>query len=100
MTQTIRETINRFANGDVFTSLDFPIDVNKQATVNKILNNMVAARKIRRLSNGRFYKPHVSEFGELQPDTFQLVKDLVEKPIGYITGYTIFNKDALTTHPS
>jgi hypothetical protein len=100
MTDTIRNTINRFAAGYVFTSSDFPIDVSKQATVNKVLNNMVGAGQICRLSKGRFYKPQMSEFGELQPDTFQMVKDLIEKngkPIGYITGYTIFNKYALTT---
>ena len=100
MTETIRNTINRFAAGYVFTTSDFPIDVSKQATVNKVLNNMVAAGQIRRLSKGRFYKPQMSEFGELPPDTFQMVKDLIEKngkPIGYITGYTIFNKYALTT---
>jgi len=100
MTETIRNTINRFAAGFVFTSSDFPIEVSKQATVNRVLNNMVAAGQIRRLSKGRFYKPQMSEFGELQPDTFQMVKDLIEKngkPVGYITGYTIFNKLALTT---
>ncbi|MCX6309860.1 MAG: DUF6088 family protein [Bacteroidia bacterium] len=100
MTDTIRNTINRFEAGYVFTSSDFPIDVSKQATINKILNNMVTAGQISRLSKGRFYKPRMSEFGELQPDTFQLVKDLIEKngkPTGYITGFTIFNKYALTT---
>lgn len=101
MTDTIRNTINRFATGYVFTTLDFPIDVSKQATVNRILNNMVAAGQIRRLSKGRFYKPQISEFGELQPDIDQVVKDLIEKngkPIGYITGYSILNKYALTLH--
>ncbi len=100
MTETIRNTINRFAAGYVFTTSDFPIDVSKQATVNKVLNNMVAAGQIRRLSKGRFYKPQILEKGELQPDTFQLIKDLIEKngkPVGYITGDTIFNKYALTT---
>ena len=100
MTETIRNTINRFSAGFVFTTSDFPIDVSKQATVNKILNNMVAAGQINRLSKGRFYKPQKSEYGEFKPDSFQMVKDLIEKngkPIGYITGYTIFNKHNLTT---
>ena len=100
MTETIRNTINRFATGFVFTTLDFPVDVSKQATVNRILNNMVAAGQIRRLSKGRFYKPQISEFGELQPDIDQVVKDLIEKngkPVGYITGNTIFNKYGLTS---
>lgn len=103
MTETIRNTINRFAAGYVFTTFDFPVDVSKQATVNRILNNMVAAGQIRRLSKGRFYKPQISDFGELQPDIDQVVKDLIEKngkPVGYITGTTIFNKYGLTSQAS
>ena len=103
MTETIRNTINRFATGFVFTTLDFPVDVSKQATVNRILNNMVAAGQIRRLSKGRFYKPQISDLGELQPDIDQVVKDLIEKngkPVGYITGNTIFNKYGLTSQAS
>jgi hypothetical protein len=100
MTETIRNTIATFPFGFVFTPGDFPIDPRKQATVNRILNNMVAARQIRRLSKGRFYKPKMTEFGELPLDTFQIVKDLLEKNgkvIGYLTGYTAFNEFGLTT---
>src|SRR5690606_13482342 len=49
---------------------------------------------------GKFYKPEISKFGELPPDTYQVVKDLIEKDgklIGYITGYSAFNDFALTT---
>ena len=100
MTDIIRNTINRFAYGFVFTADDFPIDVDKQNTVTKILNNMVTAGQIRRLCKGRFYKPQPSKFGELPPDTFQTVKDLLEKNgkiTGYLTGYSVFNKFGLTT---
>ena len=100
MTDIIRNTINRFPLGFVFTALDFSIEVGKQASVNKILNNMVAAGQICRLSKGRFYKPQLSDFGELPPDTYQTVKDLIEnngKITGYLTGYSIFNKFSLTT---
>lgn len=103
MTDNIRNTIKRFPRGFVFTSADFPIYVEKEKTVNKILNNMVAAGQIRRLSKGRFYKPKMSKFGELPPDTYQIVKDLIEKDgkvIGYLTGYSIFNKLGLTTQLS
>jgi len=61
---------------------------------------MVAAGKIRCLSKGRFYKPRITQFGELQPDTYQIVKDLIEKngkTIGYLTGYSAFNQLGLTT---
>jgi hypothetical protein len=100
MTDTVRNTINKFAAGFVFTADDFSLPEDKQNTVTKILNNMVTAGQIRRLCKGRFYKPQMSKFGELPPDTFQTVKDLLEKngkTIGYLTGYSIFNKFGLTT---
>lgn len=52
------------------------------------------------MSKGRFYKPQIGKFGELMPDTYQIVKDLIEKNgklIGYTTGYSVFNELALTT---
>jgi len=100
MTDTIKNTISTFDSGFVFTPADFPIDLRKQATVNRILNNMVASGQIRRASKGRFYKPKITEFGELPLNTYQLVKDLLEKNgkvIGYLTGYTAFNELGLTT---
>ena len=100
MTDIIRNTINKLPLGFVFTTLDLPIEGGKQASANKILNNMVASGQIRRLSKGRFYKPQISEFGELLSDTFQTVKDLIKKngkTIGYLTGYFVFNKFSLTT---
>ncbi|KAA6314306.1 hypothetical protein EZS27_035060 [termite gut metagenome] len=100
MTDTIRDTINTFPCGFVFTPKNFPIDKRKYTSVNRILNNMVAAGQIRRLSKGRFYKSQITESGELLPDTFQTIKDLIEKDgkqIGYITGYSVFNELKLTT---
>ena len=100
MTNLIRTTINKFPFGFVFTPSDFPVDISKQASVNRILNNMMVAGEIRRLSKGRFYKPKMTEFGELPPDTYQIVKDLIEKNgkvLGYITGYSAFNDLGLTT---
>jgi hypothetical protein len=61
---------------------------------------MVAAGQIRRISKGRFYKPKITEFGEQKPDTYEVVKDLLEKNgkvTGYLTGYTAFNELGLTT---
>jgi hypothetical protein len=100
MTGTIKNTISTFPFGFIFTPRDFPIDPRKQATVNRILNNMVAAGQIRRISKGRFVKPQLTEFGEQPPNTYEIVKDLLEKDgkvIGYLTGYTAFNELGLTT---
>ena len=100
MTDIINNTINKLTCGYVFTARDFNIDVSKQKTVNKILDNLVKEGKIRRLSKGRFYKTKTTEFGELLPDSYQIVKDLLTvngKHAGYITGYRIFNDFLLTT---
>lgn len=64
---------------------------------------MVAAGKIAKLSKGKYYKPEQSIFGTLGPDEYQIVKDLLEsngKPIGYLTGYSLFNALSLTTQMS
>lgn len=89
--------------GIVFSASDFPVEVTKQKTVNKVLENLTKAGEIRRLSKGRYYKTKMTEFGELMPSSYQIVKDLLEeigKLIGYITGYQIFNELGLTTHVS
>lgn len=103
ITDIVIRRIENFAYGYVFTASDFPIDVTKQKSVNKVLENLTKAEKIRRLSKGRYYKTKTTEFGELLPDSYQIVKDLLEengKPIGYITGYQIFNELGLTTQVS
>lgn len=103
ITNIVVENIENFAYGYVFTASDFPVDVTKQKSVNKVLENLTKAGKIRRLSKGRYYKTKMTEFGELLPDSYQIVKDLLEengKPIGYVTGYQIFNELGLTTQVS
>jgi hypothetical protein len=64
---------------------------------------MVAKGKLAKLSKGRYYKPESSVFGVLEPEQYQIVKDLIEKdskPIGYVTGYGIYNSLGLTTQIS
>ncbi|MFT4072494.1 MAG: DUF6088 family protein [Dysgonamonadaceae bacterium] len=100
MTDTIKNTIKSLAMGLVFTAADFPLPVEKQKTNNKVLDKLVAAGQIRKLSKGRFYKPQMNELGEPPPDTYQVLKDLLEKDgkrIGYVTGYAAFNDLGLTT---
>jgi len=103
ITNIVIGQIANIAFGCVFTASDFPVDVTKQKTVNKVLENLTKAGKIRRLSKGRYYKTKMTEFGELLPDSYQVVKDLLTdngKLIGYITGYQIFNELHLTTQVS
>lgn len=96
-------TIDRLPKGYVFTYADFIAEVNKKEAVIKALNRMVKAGKIAKLSKGKYYKPEDTPFGMLQPNQAQVVKDLLEedgKTVGYLTGFSIYNKLGLTTQVS
>jgi len=102
-TDIINDKINRLPTGYVFTYEDFNLQVDKIDALTKALSRMVQEGKIRKLSPGRFYKPKVSVFGELKPEIFQVVKDLLEqngKVVGYLTGYSFYNQLGLTTQVS
>lgn len=99
----IKVKINKFPRGYVFTYNDFITEVNNKEAIIKSLNRMVASGKINKLSKGKYYKPESNIFGTLLPDQYQVVKDLLEKdgkPIGYITGYGIYNQLGLSTQIS
>lgn len=103
MANIIRETIEKFDYGFVFTPKDFPVEKRQIASVNRLLTYMVHTGKICRISKGRFYKPKMTEFGAMKPNTYEVVKDLLEKDgkqVGYLTGYSIFNELGLTTQVS
>ena len=103
MSNIIRKTIDNFDFGYVFTPKDFPIEPRKVASVNRVLNYMVEKGEICRISKGRFYKPKMTEFGAMKPNTYEVVKDLLEKDgktVGYLTGYSAFNELGLTTQVS
>jgi predicted transcriptional regulator of viral defense system len=98
--EKVKAKIDKFEKGFVFTYDDFDIEVNEGEALTKYLNRLVESGKITRLSKGRFYKPKPGIVGNLKPDEYEIVKDLLidgNKTIGYITGYTIFNRLKLTT---
>jgi len=103
MINKIKNIIEKFDNGYVFTADEFPQTRNSPIYVNRILGNFVKEGYIKKLSKGKFYKPEAGKFGELPPQPYQVVKDLLEKKgklIGYITGYSVFNDLLLTTQVS
>jgi len=103
VTESIRNTIERFQKGYVFTYEDFDVDVSKKEAIIKALNRMVNSGKIEKLSKGKYFKPEQTPFGRLQPSKEQIVKDLLyddSKVIGYLTGLSIYNKLGLTTQVS
>jgi hypothetical protein len=62
-----------FALGFVFTVDDFPLPVEKQNTVTKVLNNMVAAGQIRRLSNSSNMENAVFKGGTSLSKCYRLI---------------------------
>ena len=96
----VRNRIDRFAEGYVFTYSDFDIDVKNADALKVALYRLVRSGKIERLSKGKFYKPRKGILGNLKPDEYEVVKDLLKengKLIGYITGYSVFNYLNLST---
>jgi len=99
----IEDILNRLPKGYDFTYTDLISNVDQKDAVIKALNRMAASGKIEKLSRGKYYKPKVTEFGKLPPDQYQVAKDLLEKTgktIGYMTGYSIYNKLGLSTQVS
>jgi len=99
----IRNKINRLPEGYVFTYSDFSNEVKSENALKLTLFKLVRAGKIERLSKGRFYKPKQGIIGKLNPDEYEVVKDLLKlnnRVIGYITGLGIFNSLGLTTQMS
>lgn len=96
----VEDTIKRFSTGYVFTYSDFKVDVKYNDTVRKHLSRMATTGRIVRLSRGKYYKVEISSFGNVPVARFQMVKDLLEqngKPLGYITGFMVYNELGLTT---
>jgi len=102
-TDYITQQLEKLPQGYVFSYTDFIKQPEQKEAVIKALNRMVAAQKLAKLAKGRYYKTEETVFGNLEPDQYQIVKDLVEdngKVIGYLTGYSIYNKLGLTTQVS
>ena len=99
----IRKRIDRLPKGYIFTYEDFNADVKKKEAIVKALNRMVESGKISKLAKGKYFKPEKTPFGVLQPSQEQIVKDLLDedgKTVGYLTGYSVYNKLGLTAQVS
>ncbi|NQY08804.1 MAG: hypothetical protein HRT71_04720 [Flavobacteriales bacterium] len=102
-TDYINDTINRLPKGYVFTYTDLTTKVHKKEAIIKALNRMAVSGKITKLFKGKFYKAKGTVFGTLQPNQYQIVKDLLEaggKTIGYLTGTSIYYQLGLTSQIS
>lgn len=79
------------------------MEVSKKQAIIKALNRMVSANKLCKLAKGKYFKPEITPFGSLQPSQEQVVKDLLydkREIVGYLTGYSIYNRLGLTSQVS
>jgi hypothetical protein len=100
ISEYIKNTVDRLPRGYVFTCTDFSSKVNSKEAMIKTLNRMAASSMVTKLSKGKYYKPEQSPFGDLPPNQYQVVKDLLEsggKIEGYLTGLSVYNNLGLTT---
>jgi predicted transcriptional regulator of viral defense system len=96
----VKSRINAFKEGYVFSYMDIEGPSKNREAIIKALNRLTEKGILHKLSKGKFYKPFLSEYGKLGPDLNEIVKDLLQhngEQIGYLTGFSIFNKMHLTT---
>lgn len=95
ISSSIKNRIDALTEGYVFSYMEFEnASKNKEAII-KCLGRLVDAGKLHKLSKGKYYKPIKGDHNCIGPDTNEIIKDLLVKngqPIGYITGFNVFNK--------
>lgn len=100
VSREVRNKVGNFDSDWIFTLRDLDLPPCFAECAVKALNKMVREGELKKFSKGKFYKPKKSVFGELEPSREEILKDLLVKDgkrIGYMTGYVLFNKYALTT---
>ena len=100
---TVKSQIDAFKEGYVFSYMDIEGASKNREAIIKSLNRLVEKGIIDKLAKGKFYKPTKSEYGRLGLDVNEIVKDLLESKgeiIGYLTGFSVFNKYGLITQIS
>jgi hypothetical protein len=100
---TVKTQIDAFKEGYVFSYMDIEGSSKNREAIIKTLNRLVEKGVIDKLAKGKFYKPTKSEYERLGPDVNETVKDLLENKdevIGYLTGFSVFNKYGLNTQIS
>ena len=100
ISSSIKNRIDALKEGYVFSYLEFEnASKNKEAII-KCLGRLVDAGKLHKLSKGKYYKPIKGDHNSIGPDANEIIKDLLVKngqPIGYITGFNVFNKADIET---
>lgn len=95
----IASQIKRFPLGKTFGYKDLNITKDQYVTAAKALERLQRKGIIKKVANGKFYKPEDTVFGELKPSEYELLKPYLfegRRRIAYITGASLYNEMGLT----
>jgi hypothetical protein len=98
--EKIAEQIKRIPEDTTFGYKDLNITQEQYVTAAKALARLQKRKVIKKVSKGKFYKPKMTVFGELIPNSMELLKPYLFKDgkrVAYITGNYLYNQFGLTT---
>lgn len=103
VSKSIKRKILDFEMGKVFRLEDLGLPRSAYDAAVVALGRLVQSGEIERLSPGVYYKPKQTRFGTVGPSMEERFRDLLydgDAPIGYLTGFYVFNLFGLTTQQS
>jgi hypothetical protein len=96
LSSQVKDKLNRFGDGRIFTYSDFE-DLGNFDAVANALSRLKKAGVISRLSKGKYFIPKKTRFGNLGPSENQILESYLKTQGGYITGQATFNALGLST---
>lgn len=96
----IEMRVRRIGADTVFSVADLGLPQGWYDNVRVKLSRMASLGHIVKVGKGKYFKPRETVFGSLDPSREEVVKDLLVKDgktVGYLTGYSVWNKMGLTT---
>ena len=79
VSKKIRQAISEFPDDFVFAVSDLDCDVSQREAAARALQRMAENGELSNLSNGKYYKPRVTVFGNLKPSPAQVAKEFLVK---------------------
>ncbi len=98
--RTVKQVIGRLPPGRIFGYEVFDDYQGSTDAVVRAVNRCVDAKRLSRLSKGRFYIPKQGVLGPMKVSDNELLRDLLfrrGRRSGYITGPALYNRLGLTT---
>lgn len=98
--QNIEQYVQKMPADQIFGYQALPRYAQSPGAVIKAVGRLVADKRIKRLSKGKFYVPKEGILGTMKPSDSALVRSILyngERLRGYVTGAALFNQLGLTT---